>query len=938
MSVNISTSSGYPTNTLGTVRVAAAGAVVDDIFVYQDGSTKWERVVDGPYNIRWAKVVADGTSQTSKVQAALSHARVTTMVIDMDGGGTVTCNGTLNCGGKCLMWMPGTKLSTSTSLVIDNAIIVGYAKEQLFASPNITLTNCKIGTDKFSTCWYTGPASGADQVTQFQKAADTCILNSIKYMYTPAFTTNYVLSKGILLRKDSNADNILEFFSLDWSGDANAFGNTGDTTFSMTNVNDFAIGWQSAKGLRLRNFFLTGPNVYVGGTIRKYIEDPTFNFDNGLRTNSSSPCAGMVGDMGSTSIAGGNRYAAHTAFYSDPSVGGSTDVIIENCKITNFLVGIALNPGGLPQNGDAISINNCWIDYNKVCISTGESQNRSIFVNNLKCWGGTETVFDCFRFGDGTSCPPEVDGLNIAGGVRYLCRLSGFGNSHGLSIKRMHTELLFSLGGNFNDDTGDLFISDSWINLAGNLLADGDGTSTHHPMTIFRGGKLLITGNSYLTYYAASLGPMSFSAKDAVFENVQFDAVPMNTYGTAQTKFKSCKSGAFTFGNDESLICLPPEFIPDQKPLFVTGMTYVTTLGTGDKYASFTRKKIARAAGNNGFRFQDAQFVVLGAFAVSNILDPDNGAGSLPGTAHCEFTMSTSSDEFKMLIVGDTLMTQETDEFGRASILHCFGTVASKNGGTGLVIVRDIQRGVTATSYTFLLYRQQQLIPVFATGNCTSGTTTITSVVIERSATQFPTNISLNSPYFPEGTYIVSYNGAGTLTVSNPANATATGIDILSSDWQGIIYGGAPNPSSTNFLGYKRGDIQINNRFDVFNTVTSWRCIKSGITNSANKPQFVASEWFNDEFTSSTTTSRTVETYFTLNFKVSVASDLTDFKIGTTVGGEEVLAAQPIFSADGWTNIAVNYFDNAATTLYFTWTGTVATSIKIIKSNPVAIT
>jgi hypothetical protein len=593
MSVNISTSSGYPTNTLGTVRVAAASAVVDDVFVYLDGSTKWERVVDGPYNIRWAKVVADGTSQTSKIQAALSHSRVTTMVIDMDGGGTVTCNGTLNCGGKCLMWMPGTKLSTSTSLVIDNAIIVGYAKEQLFASTNITLTNCKVGTDKFSTCWYTGPASGSDQVTQFQKAADSCILNSIKYMYTPAFATNYVLSKGILLRKDSNADNILEFFSLDWTGDSNAFGNQGDTTFSMQNVNDFAIGWQSVKGLRLRNFYLTGPNTISStGTIRKWVEDPTYNFDNGLRTTSQSPCAGMVGDMGSTSIAGGNRYAAHSTLYSDPSVGGSTDVIIENCKISNFLVGIALNPGGLPQNGDAISINNCWIDYNKVAISTGESQNRSIFVNNLKCWGGTETVFDCFRFGDGTSCPVEVDGLNIAGGVRYLCRLSGFGNSHGMSIKRMHTELLYSLGGNFNDDTGDLFISDSWINLAGNVQADGDGTSTHHPTSIFRGGKLTISGNSYLTYYGSGFGPMTFSAKDAVLDCVQLQHLPFNSYLGGQTTFRNCKIGIFNFGENNIIDGVLSDSIPDQAPYFTTGMTFTPPFTSfGELYSSYTRKK-----------------------------------------------------------------------------------------------------------------------------------------------------------------------------------------------------------------------------------------------------------------------------------------------------------------------------------------------------------
>jgi hypothetical protein len=330
--------------------------------------------------------------------------------------------------------------------------------------------------------------------------------------------------------------------------------------------------------------------------------------------------------------------------------------------------------------------------------------------------------------------------------VRYLCRLNNFFNK-GLTITDSHFELLRSLGGNFEEDAGRLNIEKTFINLSGDQLP-GDGTALHHAKTIFRGEELTISGGA-LTYYQTSVGPMSFCAKYGLFDNVQFDALPFNTQGIAQTNFRHCKVGIFPFGDDEKITGVLPNGIGDQKPYFTTGMEYILPLrGYWDaKYGSITRKKINRTINNQGQGLKDAQIIFLGSLAISNILDPDN----VNGYSSAQFTLTTSSDEFKALQVGDNVLTQSTDEFGRASIMHQFGTVVSKNGGTGVVIVKNIPYGTTAATITLFIYRPHTLIPVFAIGNITSGVSSITGVIIEGDATQFPANVTINSPFFRMG-------------------------------------------------------------------------------------------------------------------------------------------------------------------------------------------
>ena len=217
----------------------------------------------------------------------------------------------------------------------------------------------------------------------------------------------------------------------------------------------------------------------------------------------------------------GDRYPDFTSYYTVPGNGGSTNVVIDNCTVRYFVVNYCISPHGTPQNADAIRINNCWGDFCKVAISTGQSQTRSVYVNNFKCWGHTYAVFDSRTYGDGTGCPPEVNVLNVAGGVRYLCVLSNF-FSKGLVIKNMHAELLYSLGGNFTGLTGDLVIEDSWVNLSGSLPAASHfgGTSINQPITVFKGFSLKVCNSTFFQYGASYLLPIQVSVRSGIFEKM----------------------------------------------------------------------------------------------------------------------------------------------------------------------------------------------------------------------------------------------------------------------------------------------------------------------------------------------------------------------------------------------------------------------------------
>ena len=83
------------------------------------------------------------------------------------------------------------------------------------------------------------------------------------------------------------------------------------------------------------------------------------------------------------------------------------------------------------------------------------------------------------------------------------------------------------------------------------------------------------------------------------------------------------------------------------------------------------------------------------------------------------------------------------------------GKITALNAGSGLVTIGGIAKGLTATNYTIILYRNDYLIPPLVIGNTTSGSNVMSSVQLESNSTALPVGTPIKSKYFAAGTYIV---------------------------------------------------------------------------------------------------------------------------------------------------------------------------------------
>lgn len=712
--------------------------------------------------------------------------------------------------------------------------------------------------DHVNVKWYGATGDGStDDISAIQATINACIASGIRKVYFPV--GNYRITKGIVVQPTSG---FLEAMVIE--GETSSYGGSvGQVKIFIDNANSFALALDKVKGARVRNLTILGKNTALASLTQYQVQqDPTTDWINGVRNNSLSPHAGIVIDPFNSSVTGTNQYPDFTSFYT--STTGSTDIVIESCVVRNFAVDYCISPTGSNTNGDVIKLNNCWGDYAYAAISTGETQNRSVYVTNFKCWGFTHTIFDTRTYGAGTGTPPEVDGLNVAGGVRFLCELNNWAGSKGLIIRNMHAELLYSLGGNFSSPSGDLVIEDSWLDFTGSNPSNSSSvTSVRYPVTIFNGRSLKVVSSTFLQY-ANSTGatPLQVAGKIVVFEKCILDYLPFNTQDrSSQLIFRDCSVGgmAYPIGDNQIIHDGKAPELATITILFTSGMKWHTNLG------AWKRIKVEDLT---SVLSKDVRYVSISTpITLSNIAD---------STLTAQFTLTSSSDDFKRLKAGDILLTSLTDEYGNSKF-GVFGKVTSTNPGTGTIFIGSIAKGLsTSVNYSLLIYRNEFLIPPLVIGNITSGSNVMTNVLVELGSTNLQAaGIPIYSQYFPTGTYVVSYNNAAaTITLSNNSNTTMTGVELLSSNWQSLIWG-YPFPNDPAGLGYKSGDIIYNTRPDLYPNISYWICTRSGISNSAIIPEFepVFKSTYNSTYSSNHTAD--ISDYGKLIFLDSTSSAIT---------------------------------------------------------------
>lgn len=362
-----------------------------------------------------------------------------------------------------------------------------------------------------------------DDYPVIQANIDRGLLAGIIQYYLP---NPHLISKGLLFKDPAG----IQLISVELNGEGTGYAKTWITCSDKLG---FAIDFEIVKGARINGITVVGPNTIMN-TYSQFdiLKNPNSTFITpGCSNLPTAPNAGFAID-----------------FYGNGSKSGSTDVIFKNCTARNFVVGYAISTNGVSQNGEAIGIIDSWGDHCKAVVATGQSQTRTVFLDNLKSWGGSEYIIDCRSYGNGTGCPPSVDRINVAGGNRHFCNLNNW-ISLGLPVFRSHIESLYDLGGNKTNYVGTLSFDNSWINLAG--LVSDNGTLITAPDTVFQGGELRVTGKSYLFQYGSlKSAPLTFNCATTYFEGTTFDSIPKNLYVGSVNSFTNCRGENGPFGDN----------------------------------------------------------------------------------------------------------------------------------------------------------------------------------------------------------------------------------------------------------------------------------------------------------------------------------------------------------------------------------------------------
>lgn len=598
-----------------------------------------------------------------------------------------------------------------------------------------------INVDEFGAI----PNDGLDDSQAIQDAVDYAIANASTNKVIFSLGT-YNIDSPIFLMKRSGIT--YSFFNLDVEGSSNTYGGR-NTTKIVPSFNDKpAILIQLGKGVKISNLEIVGKNV-LSKNVGEILADTGWT-PSGARDNRCSPyCAIAIDPFGNDSTNGGGDAGGYPnlgSYYTASGVSGSTKIELNNLVISSFVVGIMLTPNNYTQNDEDISINHCMIDHSKVCIAIGQDQSRSVYVNDLICWGNVSVVFDSYHYGRQIGVPPRVNGANIAGGVRYL--FISPSDRETLSFNNIYAESLWSIGyWGYNGSGYSGKISNSHIDLIDPTLYN-----ENYPETHFHTSSLFQFDNTYLGCYNNTAIPLLFTGNATIkFTNVAFDALPLQTkfYDYSYLKFDNCHfryaTNAYPSLTTQDIVTLP-------------------TANNINKYAISPYAKYLIDDLTEYDITQGIEKIYLGDGSLT--INPLTKIGTM------------TLNDTGIVKAGDYLQIYDIHPgvfipyygvgVGTYEINELVGIVSSVNGYT--VTLNRIPKNVVNGTYGIQIYR----LPIFhniSFGTTTSGSNTIYGVT--SASTYWSVGDRIKGTGIPTASYI-TYVSNDTLVISRKATASAT--------------------------------------------------------------------------------------------------------------------------------------------------------------------
>lgn len=679
-------------------------------------------------------------------------------------------------------------------------------------------------------------ANPADDAKYDDVALQKAINWVIKYrnhgtLYLP--TGVYWLQKGLVVYKDLNLDGIYEFVSIDIVGDkvggnVQTFldGNGGETVVMLRDSTDFCIAVQKGKTMTISNINFQGFNLdYSLDDVRK-LADPNEDFLlPGIRNNRYSPNSAIVIDPFQLSVLSGNRYPRHADWYTDPLRSGSSAINIQNCYIRGFAVGIANSPNGINQNAECHNFEHLWIDLCKSAIVNCNSQARTVYCRDIKCWGGVEVVFDHQRYGDGTSSAMYMKDINIAGGVKWLIATTGWGIGYNHVISDGHAELLYGIGGdivNGSTSTGNIILENLQLDFTYEAL-----DQLRNPIIAYC--NVLEMRNSVIGLYSGEDNSILFVNAGSVIRR--------NTTGNliaTQAGFDNTSYNEFSplEGNNPRYYQKSNSSISNTLALYsgleVYKNAYLEFAGTGFQL----RQKYVGPSMN--------QYTLSGSYIPV----------SLDSLAHVA-TFNVGSQIYKCA-PGATVASYIPDDINQTVRLTTIGVVTSVNVGAQTVTISHLLHKVhNGSAYVLNMFQQPQLHgnAAFYIGDITASNPLITNITgdYDKNTHTMQVGQYFNHPAFIPGTYITAVT-SNSITLSTNAIYSQTGAFVLNeANWECTGTSGTVQ-TTANFIYnetvFKEGDIvrigYANNSNALDTSVAMYVCVKAGKMNTSRAPVFKA--------------------------------------------------------------------------------------------------
>lgn len=660
-----------------------------------------------------------------------------------------------------------------------------------------------------NVCWYGASTSLSDNKPYIQQAVNQCLLQSWpKHIFIPGGT--YTCASGILCKKDSNGDKQPEAFSLLIEGEGGfPYGLPQSSELLFTHNDTFGIGIQFGKGIRIRNIEITGRNLFSFATPRAaYTNAESEYVINSCRDNQFSPYAGIAIDpFGPSSILEANRYPGYSAEYPvSHTGGGTTDVKVEDVRINGFVTNIVISPNGVTQNAEQMEFKRVRSEQCKVAYAIGQLQSRSVRIEDFTCWGNCLYFVNCSMYGQGSGQLPYITGGNMAGHMKYLLQCNS--SVVQAQIDNLFCESLYSLG----------LVNVDVMTFEGCIFKWGLPDATFAiPHAFLSSAKNVNFDGCFLLHTAnpPNSKPINFSVTGRLrFDNCTFDVPPTNVESFEQITHRNSFFRHLAGGG--------------------TGRGAEYTLGgtvIADPFSSY-----------NGIFVAPAQRVMFRSSEYSrdyeNLSPPqrlENCEGSaVTVTVDSATNTGTFTSSFPIRWNVATrgscpvyILNNLANEFGTNNYISAF--VSSVSGST--ITLGGLPPQMTTGSYSvysMLPYRWHE--PCI--GDTTNGSPTITNVRCVTSVLNvWAVGNMISGSGIPVGTYITARdNTAKTITLSQNATATATGVDLFDA----IVKCTARSAAAPTTRGWTKGDLID----DTTGATNGWRCTASGTFGSGTDPTF----------------------------------------------------------------------------------------------------